>query len=142
MEWSVTETVSKLYAGTDREMWVYWEHDRPARVTVSEENSPWRTPAGIRVGTGLGEAVIFNDGPFAFCGFEWDYAGKMGSWLGGKLARDHAIGHYFDAQFHYPQSADRDALYVTCGDKVFRRKVKATGVDLWATPFAPPKPGL
>jgi sugar lactone lactonase YvrE/enterochelin esterase-like enzyme len=36
----------------------------------------------------------------------------------------------------------RDMLYVTCGDKVFRRKVKATGVDPWAAPVMPPRPGL
>ncbi|MCA9024832.1 MAG: SMP-30/gluconolactonase/LRE family protein [Planctomycetaceae bacterium] len=35
-----------------------------------------------------------------------------------------------------------DTLYVTAADKVFRRKVKATGVKLWETPTAPPKPSL
>ncbi len=33
-------------------------------------------------------------------------------------------------------------LYATTNDKVFRRKLKATGVKLWESPIAPPKPGL
>ncbi len=35
-----------------------------------------------------------------------------------------------------------DTLYVTCGDKVYRRKVKATGVVPWQSPQPPPKPRL
>lgn len=37
---------------------------------------------------------------------------------------------------------DFDTLYVTCTDKVYRRKVKARGVNPWQPPVAPPKPGL
>ena len=36
----------------------------------------------------------------------------------------------------------RDTLYVTCGERVYRRKIKATGVDSWKAPMAPPKPSL
>ena len=36
----------------------------------------------------------------------------------------------------------RDVLYVTCGDSVFKRRIKATGVDPWKDPVKPPKPGL
>jgi sugar lactone lactonase YvrE/enterochelin esterase-like enzyme len=36
----------------------------------------------------------------------------------------------------------RDFLYVTCGDSVFKRRIKATGVDPWKDPVKPPKPGL
>lgn len=37
---------------------------------------------------------------------------------------------------------DFDTLYVTCGDKVFRRKVKATGVVTWQPPVTAPRPRL
>ncbi len=37
---------------------------------------------------------------------------------------------------------DRDILVLTCGDSVYRRKIRATGVDPWKSPVAPPKPGL
>jgi len=37
---------------------------------------------------------------------------------------------------------NRDLLYVTCGDSVYRRRLKATGVDSWKAAVKPPKPGL
>jgi len=37
---------------------------------------------------------------------------------------------------------NRDILYVTCGDKVYRRKIAATGVDPWKAAIKPPKPRL
>lgn len=37
---------------------------------------------------------------------------------------------------------DLDILYVTCGDKVYRRKVKARGVKQWEGSVKPPRPGL
>ena len=37
---------------------------------------------------------------------------------------------------------DLDTLYVTCGGKVYRRKVKVKGVIPWQTPVKPPKPRL
>ena len=35
-----------------------------------------------------------------------------------------------------------DTLYVCCGDKVYKRKTKATGVNNWGTPILPEKPRL
>lgn len=37
---------------------------------------------------------------------------------------------------------DRDILYVTCGDSVYRRKIRATGVESFRTPVKPPRPRL
>ncbi len=37
---------------------------------------------------------------------------------------------------------NRDVLYATCGTEVWKRKLKATGVNLSAGPVMPPKPGL
>lgn len=62
-----------------------------------------------------------------------------------QLGRCHLI-------LHKPQNAwlsnvvfggpDLDTLYVTCGDKVYRRKVKAKGVVPWQAAIKPPKPRL
>ncbi len=35
-----------------------------------------------------------------------------------------------------------DTLFATCGDKVFKRKLKTTGSNAWDTPSKPPKPRL
>ena len=37
---------------------------------------------------------------------------------------------------------DLDTLYITCGDKVFKRKTKTRGVRSWQAPVMPPKPRL
>ena len=37
---------------------------------------------------------------------------------------------------------DMDTLYVTCGDKVFKRKTKAKGIMSWKAPVLPEKPRL
>ena len=37
---------------------------------------------------------------------------------------------------------DRDTLYVTCQDAVYRRKVNTQGVNPAAEPVKPPRPGL
>ena len=38
--------------------------------------------------------------------------------------------------------ADLKTLYITAGDKIFKRKVKLTGINAWEKPVIPPKPGL
>lgn len=35
-----------------------------------------------------------------------------------------------------------DTIYATCGDKVYKRKVKAKGANAWADPIKPKPPGL
>lgn len=35
-----------------------------------------------------------------------------------------------------------DTLYATCGDKVYRRKLKVSGANAWAAPHRPAPPGL
>jgi sugar lactone lactonase YvrE len=36
----------------------------------------------------------------------------------------------------------RDTLYVRCGDGIYKRRVKAQGVNSWQPPVTPPKPQL
>ena len=37
---------------------------------------------------------------------------------------------------------DYKTIYATCGDKVYKRKLKATGYLSWMKPIKPPRPGL
>jgi len=37
---------------------------------------------------------------------------------------------------------ERNVLYVTCGDKVYKRKVQTRGVDHWKEPIFPRMPRL
>ncbi len=36
----------------------------------------------------------------------------------------------------------RDTIYITCMNRVFRRRISATGVHTWQPPVQPPRPGL
>lgn len=37
---------------------------------------------------------------------------------------------------------DRNVIYATCGDGIYRRRINATGVDLWKGKIKPPNPQL
>ncbi len=46
----------------------------------------WRTEHGLGIGTTLRDLELFNDGAFHLEPLgEWDYAGYVGPWLGGRL---------------------------------------------------------
>ncbi|MFT6319970.1 MAG: hypothetical protein ACJAT4_000892 [Granulosicoccus sp.] len=54
-------------------------------IRIKGTDSKWKTDAGIKVGSTLEELVAANGKDFNFYGFEWDYAGKLANWNGGKL---------------------------------------------------------
>lgn len=54
-------------------------------IRIKGTDSKWKTDSGIKVGTPLEALVAANGKDFNFYGFEWDYAGKLADWNGGKL---------------------------------------------------------
>ena len=54
-------------------------------IRIKGINSKWITDSKIKVGTTLEELIATNEKDFKFYGFEWDYAGKLANWNGGKL---------------------------------------------------------
>ncbi|MCA9088733.1 MAG: SMP-30/gluconolactonase/LRE family protein [Planctomycetaceae bacterium] len=70
---------------------------------------------------------------------------RIGLQVMDQLGRVHIIldkpgpGWLSNAVFGGP---DMDTLYVTCGQQVFKRKVKAQGVYPFKAPVMPPRPGL
>ncbi len=78
---------------------VFWEDtvalSRPSVVTAAVSfgqygdsvRGCWRTEQGLGIGTTLQELEGFNAAPFQVAPLgEWDYAGYVGPWLGGRLA--------------------------------------------------------
>jgi hypothetical protein len=57
----------------------------PAWVSVRGDQSRWRTPAGITLGTELRSIETLNAGPFRLLGFGPDVAGTVMSWSNGRL---------------------------------------------------------
>ena len=83
--------VSYVFPGTDKELILLWsaqdfKHLREIRITKS--SSPWKTEAGMAVGTSLKKVEEINGKPFLMSGFQWDYAGSTMSWNRGNLSSD------------------------------------------------------
>src|SRR5665213_199400 len=58
---------------------------RPERVTIRTQETRWRTPEGISIGTDLKTLERMNRKPFVLAGFDWDRGGAVTSWSGGRL---------------------------------------------------------
>ena len=62
---------------------------RPKAVIIA--GTQWRTQSGIGIGVSLDKLVEINQAPVSFAGFEWDYAGFITSWQGGKLEQSDTL---------------------------------------------------
>ena len=115
----IDETISTVFPGSPKEMLVFWEHGAPVRVAIRRKHSPWRSPAGLGVGSSLLSIEEANGGGFGLFGFGWDYGGSVATWKGGRLARQHAAGHLAKVWFRNHENADQKAIEKVLGDKVF-----------------------
>lgn len=61
------------------------EMNKIESIRIKGTDSKWETDSGIKVGATLEQLVAVNGKDFNFYGFEWDYAGKLANWNGGKL---------------------------------------------------------
>ena len=57
--------------------------ERPARIRAM--GRAWVAHPGIRIGSTLADVEASNGRPFMMTGFNWDYAGTVVSWQGGRL---------------------------------------------------------
>jgi hypothetical protein len=84
----LTSPATVIYPGhPNRMMKIVWksgpkESATPESVWLSGNESEWRTPSGITLGTGLKKLQQLNGVPFALIGFEWDLGGGINSWGG------------------------------------------------------------
>ncbi len=78
-----------VFPKTNNEIQVLFEgNEQMAKlesIRIKGINSKWKTDSGIQVGMPLEGLVLVNGKDFNFYGFEWDYAGKLANWNGGKL---------------------------------------------------------
>lgn len=69
---------SRVFPGTDRELEVVWSDSTRSRIVAvgaRQPKSPWRTAAGVGVGTTLAELERIAGKAIVFSGFGWDYGG-------------------------------------------------------------------
>lgn len=60
-------------------------HARPSYVAIGGNPTRWLVAPGVTIGTPLTELERLNGGPFTLSGFDFDYAGTVQSWRGGRL---------------------------------------------------------
>jgi hypothetical protein len=70
---------SRVFPDTGAEIEILWSdstYSVIAAVRVEREDSPWRTPSGIGLGSTLRELETTAGVPIEFSGFGWDYGGR------------------------------------------------------------------
>lgn len=70
---------------------IVWKDEKtkiaPDYAQFGGDKSLWTIAPGISLGTSLKTIERINGRGFVLMGFEWDYAGTVVSWRGGRLAR-------------------------------------------------------
>jgi len=88
------EKGTAIFAGdAARQIIVQWAIPRVKPKAVVVSGTQWRTISKIGPGTRIRSIIQANGGPISFAGFEWQYAGFITSWRGGKLEADHELSN-------------------------------------------------
>lgn len=70
---------SYVYKNKPEELEILWqenaEFQKIGSIRITQENAPYQTANGIKIGTALKEIEKLNGAPVAFSGFGWDYGG-------------------------------------------------------------------
>ena len=77
-----------LFPHTNKELTIQWKDNfsQPNIITISTNQTVWKTSSGITIGTTLNEVEKINEDTFKLTGFEWDYPGRTVSWEKGALS--------------------------------------------------------
>lgn len=101
----------------------------PDFVQFNGDKSLWTIAPGISLGTSLKALEQFNGKGFVLTGFEWDYAGTVIDWNGGKLARKFGKDNKFAILRLSPKTYGNRALQkdldAVAGDRDFSSKNKS-----------------
>ncbi len=88
-------------------LWLFPEkRESPNIVRIAGDGSQWTLAPGLTPGISLGELEELNGGPFTLLGFEWDNAGGVTDWKGGKIgameSEEVSISvHFYPSQMDY-----------------------------------------
>jgi hypothetical protein len=91
--------VTKIYSEKDKEIIIYWQdsayHKKIGFLENYQQNSPYHTSAGIKMGSTLIDLLKLNGNKITFSGFGWDYGGFIQSFNKGALERSN-INYHLD----------------------------------------------
>ena len=126
-----------LYAGDSRSHWVYSYQIQPDGTLRFKQRYYWLQVPDTADDSGAGGMVVDRDGRLYVAtrvGIQvCDQAGRVNCILvppGGMVSNLAFGGENFDT------------LFVTCGDKVYKHKLKVKGAQPWSTPHKPAPPRL
>lgn len=123
-----SEPATILFKGEKDQLTITWSemHVHPATITIDGPGTRWRTESGITIGTPLDTLEEMNGAPIHFTGFEWDYAGAVVDWKGGRLSGTHPLGQPFSMTLNVePTDSTQDAYLSLMGDDVFTSDMPA-----------------
>lgn len=120
-----TLQVTYIHPGSPKELIIHWRdslyHQSIAFIETYQENSPYVTAPGLKIGSTLRDLLQVNDQPIHFTGFGWDYGGYITSYNKGKLDSSKIIfrmegkeelpqGLYGDSEFSTDMQLVKDNL--------------------------------
>jgi len=122
------EKGTAIFAGdAARQLIIQWATPRVKPKAVVVGGTQWHTAAGIGPGKSLSAIVAANGGPISFAGFEWQYAGFITSWRGGKLEKDHPLRERIMAYLAPQEPYLPDDYKALSGDQEFSSDLPEAG---------------
>lgn len=118
-----TSPATVVYPGhPNRRIKVIWKKGPRATATPESawlvgDESEWRTPNGITLGTPLSKLQKLNGKPFKLLGFEWDYSGAVTDFMDGLLAKQFSN---ISLRLRLPENQGGDELLPVLGDQELR----------------------
>ena len=106
---------------------VQWEIPKVKPKTIMVGGTKWHTAEGVGPGVRLSKLVELNGGPLSFAGFDWDYAGFITSWRGGKLEEKHVLQDHLLAYLAVKKPYLPEDFEALKGDREFSSDVPEAG---------------
>ncbi len=126
-----------LYVAESRSHWIYSYQVQPDGTLQHKQKYYWLHVSDAQEDSGADGMRVDRDGRLYV-------ASRLGIQVCDQAGRVNCIlptpnGRVANLCFGGPNS---DILYATCGDRVYRRKLKVSGVHAWAAPHRPAPPRL
>jgi hypothetical protein len=103
-----------LFPNTNDEVTVYIDKEEIINLEFGKPNNNWKLPFSLYVGMSIEEIIKINGKDFSIYGFEWDYAGQLADWKGGKLKTSGVI-----IIFETPPEINLSIYFKYRGDREF-----------------------
>lgn len=120
-----TIDVTKIYAGKNNEIIVYWKDGLHHKLISLLENympdGPYHTGSGLKTGSTLEDLLKINGKKIIFSGFDWDYGGSI---------QDYGMGTLQNSPVHFRLAMEGDGGTELSGDSEFNTEMPAVKKEM------------